>query len=189
MSSCHYVSGYDGFITTTLCLDFSLRKAGHMPAVVGLSNENVEDCLRQILQGEGYALSPKKTRGETGVDILATKDSQQYHIEVIGFKSSPSARAYDFYQIFFRAVSRLNQDAKHCIIGLPKRFEDGLPARASQHRTAWERIGRAFPELEIWLIDTDAKMYRRTSWMSWTQEEISPERRDELGGRLPVGPN
>ncbi len=158
-----------------------------MPAIV--SNENVEDCLRQILENEGYSLSPKKTHGETGVDILATKDSQKYHIEVIGFKTSPPARAYDFYQIFFRAISRLNDNATHCIIALPKRFEDGLPARAAQHRTAWMRIGKAFPELEVWLVDTDAKMYRRTSWPSWTQEGLSPERRGEFGERLPVRPN
>ena len=136
-----------------------------MPSLV--SNDSVEKCLRELLKQEGYSLSPQKVHGQTGVDILATKQGDSYHIEVIGFKSSPSARAYDFYQIFFRAISRLNEGAKHCVIALPKRMGEGLPARAGQHRVAWLRIAQAFPELEVWLVDTLKRSYERTPWGAW----------------------
>ncbi len=136
-----------------------------MPAVV--SNDAVEKTLRDLLKREGYSLSPQKAHGQTGVDILATRNGESCHIEVIGFKSSPSARAYDFYQVFFRAVSRLNQGAKHCVVALPKRTGNGLSARAEQHRVAWLRLAQAFPELEIWLVDTEKQNYRRTKWQEW----------------------
>ncbi len=139
-----------------------------MPSVV--SNDTVEKTLRELLKREGYSLSPQKAHGQTGVDILATRDGESYHIEVIGFKSSPSARAYDFYQVYFRAVSRLSEGAKHCVIALPKRTGDGLPARAEQHHVAWLRIAEAFPELEIWLVDTGKRNYRRTKWREWVSE-------------------
>jgi len=136
-----------------------------MPAIV--SNPTAERCLRRILAGEGFALSEAKSHGQTGVDILATREGETWHIEVIGFKSSPSTRAMDFYQSFFRAVSRLNDEARHCVIALPKRFAEGLPARADHHRVAWKRIGEAFPELEIWLVDVEKGGYEKTRWNDW----------------------
>ena len=136
-----------------------------MPARV--SNAEVEDCLRTRLATEGYSLTPKRSHGQTGVDIVATKDGDRYHIEVIGYKESGPARAKDFFESFFRAVSRLNEQATHCVIALSALAETGLPARAGQHRVAWLRIAEAFPELQIWLVDTSAGMYRRTSWREW----------------------
>ena len=97
---------------------------------------------------------------------MATKHGEAFHIEVIGYKSSGPARAKDFYEVFFRAVSRLNDGATHCVIALPKQFETGLPQRAKQHRIAWKRIGDAFPELEIWVIDVENKTYKKTDWGS-----------------------
>ncbi len=102
---------------------------------------------------------------------MATKDRETFHIEVIGYKSSGPARARDFYEVFFRAVSRLNDGAKHCVIALPKQAERGLPQRAKQHKIAWKRIGDAFPELEIWLIDVEKKTYKKTRWKSWLKHE------------------
>lgn len=136
-----------------------------MAASVG--NRDTEACLRQLLHKQGYALSPVRAYGETGVDIVATKDGEIWHIEVIGYKKSGAARAKDFYESFFRVVSRLNDGAKHCVIALPAQFGTGLPARAAQHREAWERIARAFPELEIWLVDVENEAYQRTSWIQW----------------------
>lgn len=132
-----------------------------------IKNEDVENSLRDILEAEDYELSKLRGLGETGVDILATKDQEKIHIEVIGYKSSGSARAKDFYEAFFRAVSRLNTGATYCVIALPDRFETGLPQRAKQHEIAWKRIGDAFPELEIWLIDVENKTYKKTEWNSW----------------------
>ncbi|MCH8090210.1 MAG: restriction endonuclease [Chloroflexi bacterium] len=135
-----------------------------------VSNAQVEDCLREILQKEGYSLTPQKKHGQTGVDIIATRDDEAYHIEAIGYKKAGSVRAKDFYEAFFRIVSRLNDGAVHCILALSCLAEIGLPARAKQHRVAWRRISDAFPELEIWLVDTDNRLYRRTSWGQWIEE-------------------
>jgi hypothetical protein len=136
-----------------------------------VKNEDAEESLRERLETEGYTLSNPRNWGETGVDILATKDGETFHIEVIGYKSTGPARAKDFYQVFFRAVSRLNDNATHCIIALPQQFESGLPQRAKQHRIAWKRIEDAFPELEIWLIDVKNRTYKKTGWGGWLKNE------------------
>ena len=136
----------------------------HVSAIV--TNEAVENCLRKILAKNQFSLSSKKAHGETGVDILATK-RKSYYIEVIGYKKSAPMRARDFYEVFFRAISRLNQGAKHCIIALSNRAESGLPVRAQRHRVAWLRIADAFPELEIWLVNVDEHKYKSTTWREW----------------------
>jgi len=136
-----------------------------MPAIV--KNEDAEACLRELLEAQGYELNFPRAHGETGVDILATKDNEEWHIEAIGYKSSGPARAKDFYEAFFRTVSRLNDGATHCVIALPEQARVGLPARARQHRIAWTRIAQAFPELEIWLVDVENRVYQRTSWIDW----------------------
>lgn len=132
-----------------------------------VSNKDTEGCLRELLQDEGYALTPPRVHGETGVDVLATKGGEGWHIEVIGYKKSPPARAKDFYESFFRVVSRLNDGATHCVIALPAQFARGLPARAAQHREAWARIAQAFPELEVWLVDVEHATYERGAWIDW----------------------
>jgi hypothetical protein len=137
-----------------------------MPSRV--QNSEVEKVLRGLLKNEGYSLSRQRRYGETGVDIIASKDGESWHIECIGYKSSGPTRAKDFYESFFRVVSRLNDSAKHLVIALAKQAEVGLPARAKQHKIAWERIAVAFPELEIWFVDTDEKRYFRRTWAEWT---------------------
>jgi hypothetical protein len=140
-----------------------------MPAIV--TNLEVEQCLRGILVNEGFSINPPRSHGQTGVDILAVKDGTSFHIECIAYKSSPPARAKDFYESFFRCVSRLNDGAKHCVIALSIRAEKGLPARAKHHHVAWLRIAQAFPELSIWFVDTDLASYRQTSWKEWVDRE------------------
>lgn len=140
-------------------------KEKNMGSIV--KNEDAEKCLRELLKAEGYELNEPKKQGETGVDILATKGEETFHIEVIGYKSSGPERAKDFYQVFFRAVSRLNEGATHCVIAIPKQAAKGLPLRAQQHRIAWERIEKTFPELEIWLVDVENRTYERTGWGKW----------------------
>ena len=136
-----------------------------MPSTV--INDAVESCLRELLVQDGFQLSPLRAHGETGVDIVATKFGEAWHIEVIGYKSSGPARAKDFFEGFFRALSRLNDGAKHCVVALADQAQIGLPARARQHRVAWERIAKAFPELEIWLVDVEGRRYEKTTWAEW----------------------
>jgi hypothetical protein len=138
-----------------------------MPSIV--KNAEVEAALRAALLREGYALSSLRAHGETGVDIVASANGEDWFIECIGYKSSPPARAKDFYESFFRVVSRLNDGASHLVIALSNRARVGLPARAKQHRVAWKRIANAFPELKIWLVDPASQTYSRHSWEEWLQ--------------------
>ena len=136
-----------------------------MPSII--RNDAVETCLRRILKREGYGLSKPKHHGQTGVDIIAEKGMERFHIEVIGYKSSGPARSKDFYEVFFRAISRIKDGATHCIIALPSRAGPWLPRRAGQYGVAWRRIGKAFPELHVWLVDVDKASYKKTSWSEW----------------------
>ena len=113
-----------------------------MPCIV--TNESCESCLRDILIKEKYSLNKPRGKGETGVDIKATKNGQSIWIEVIGFKSSPPARSKDFYEVFFRAISRLKEGGNHAVIALPSRWGNGMHQRAMQYGDAWARIGQAF---------------------------------------------
>lgn len=107
--------------------------------------------------------------GTEDVAWILTRGNETYHIESVGYKAQGPARAKDFYEGFFRAVSRLNDGATHCVLALSHRAETGLPARAKQHRGAWLRIADALPELGIWLVDTKARAYKRTTWREWAE--------------------
>ncbi len=103
-----------------------------------------------LLEAEGFRLSSMRESRETGVDIIASRSAEDWHIEVVGYKSL-----------------RLNDGAEHCVIALARRAKVGLPARARQYGVAWKRIGQAFPELEIWLVDVDGQQYEKTTWLEW----------------------
>ncbi len=132
-----------------------------------VTSSEVEAVVRRVLAGEGYLTSAERGIGETGTDIVAEKGSEVLHIEAIAFKSSGPARAKDFYEAFFRAVSRIEVGATRCVIALPARFGKGLHQRANAIGSAWKRIGDAFPELAIWLVDTSDQTIDRTNWNGW----------------------
>lgn len=133
-----------------------------------ISTKDIEQALRNCLKSKGYNLSDPKKHGETGVDLIAHKGNKKHHIEIIGFQEAKSVRSRQFYEIFFRSISRLKDGAHSIVIALPKRFADGLNKRASQYGEAWERIGKAFPELEIWLVNCEQPYsYRQTKWNDW----------------------
>jgi len=75
---------------------------------------------------------------------LAERGDERLHIEVIAYKSSGPARAKDFYEAFFRAISRIDDGATECVIAMAAQAEMGLPARARQHGSSWKRIGQSF---------------------------------------------
>lgn len=129
-----------------------------------IKNKDVEKSLSKILKTEGYTLSKPKKYGETGVDILAKKNGEVFYIEVIGYSSSPPKRSRDFYEVFFRAISRLNDNAIHLIIALPEQFKRGLSQRIKQYGVGWKRIGNAFSELEIWFVDIKNNTYKKMRW-------------------------
>jgi hypothetical protein len=129
-----------------------------------ISAKDVETVLRAALTREGYEISKQRGCGETGTDIIAHRGSENLHIEAVAFKQSPPARAKDFYEVFFRAVSRLQNAATLCVIALPSRFGMGLAQRAKAIGPAWCRSGDSFPELKIWLVDTIEGSIKRTDW-------------------------
>lgn len=137
---------------------------------MGVPNKRVEKCLRKCLCAQGYRLNPQRGAGELGVDILARKDGEEAHIEVIGYSDKPPTRSRQFYEAFFRAISRLNQGASRCVIAVPWEFKRGLPQRAVHYGIAWRRIGEAFPDLFIWLVgcrNLDAPTYQVSQWNDW----------------------
>jgi hypothetical protein len=139
-----------------------------------VSSDDVERSLRACLEAEGYKLSLPRKNGETGVDLIAERENEKHFIEVIGFTEFPPARSKDFYEVFFRAVSRLDDGAKSLVIALPGRFGEGLTKRASHYGEAWRRIGSTFPELEIWLVNCGRPYsYERTSWNRWLVQGIA----------------
>ena len=126
------------------------------------------NCLRKLLISEGYKLRNKSGLFKLGPDIKATKDNENWYIEVAGFEESNLERVEDFYKVFFRSISRLNnKDCNHCIVAIPESLRKFLYIRARIYKVAWERIAKAFPELEIWIVDINNKKYQRTSWIYW----------------------
>jgi len=132
------------------------------------SGEQVESVLRRLLPRQGYKLLNKpRKQGETGADIIARKGDMQVFIECIGFQEVAPLRSKQFYEVFFRAISRLKDGATRCVIALPIRFKRGMNQRANHYGEAWKRIGDAFPELEIWFVNVKENTYEEHKWSDW----------------------
>ncbi|MBP6864592.1 MAG: hypothetical protein KBC32_04895 [Candidatus Didemnitutus sp.] len=136
-----------------------------------VSSALTEERLRRSLAHSGYTLSPKRKNGETGVDVIAKKDGEEIHIEVIGYKKAGPARSKDFYEVFFRAISRLKDGAPKVVIACPVDFRLGLPERTAVYDIAWRRLGDAFPELHIWFIYPDRIAFDHGHWNTWFERE------------------
>ena len=133
-----------------------------------ITKTEVKNCLEELLKIERYAIRKKIGLFQLGPDIKASKDYESWYIEAIGSEGSRLEMVNDFYAVFFRAVSRLNnKDCHHCIIAVPENLSKFLYIRARIYRVAWERIAKNFPELEIWTIDVKSKTYQRTSLTYW----------------------
>jgi hypothetical protein len=134
-----------------------------------ISSKEVERVVRNELLNQGYEISKERGHGETGADLIARRKGEKLCVEAIAFKQPAPARSKDFYEVFFRAVSRLKDDATLCVIALPSRFGMGLKQRAKAIGPAWCRIGESFPELEIWLVNTTEDSIDRNDWNSWSK--------------------
>lgn len=135
-----------------------------------VQNAVVERALRHALKRQGYALSRNRRRGETGVDIQARRSRRTVHIEVIGYKRSGPARSKDFYEVWFRALSRVGSGAACCAIALPIEFGRGLQRRADHYGAAWRRLAAAFPEIKLWLVHhhgPSSPSFEVRSWQEW----------------------
>lgn len=143
-------------------------KIDKIAMALSVKGEQVESILRKLLPQRRYKLLNRpRTRGETGADIIAQKDGTKVFIECIGFQEVPPLRSKQFYEVFFRAVSRLKNGARKCVMALPIRFKDGMNQRAKHYGEAWKRIGDVFPELEIWFVDVENDAYEEHKWNDW----------------------
>jgi len=116
----------------------------------------VEQVIRRYLEGKGCTLSHPKKRGQTGPDIVARHGKYTWFVEVIGFQEKPWIRSREFYEAFFRIISRDRDNPADdtLVLGLPKRFKDGMRQRKQQYPVAWEKLSKAFPNLRVWYADT-----------------------------------
>jgi hypothetical protein len=148
-----------------------------MDMALTISGEQVEAVLRKLLPRQSYELrNPPRRKGQTGADILAQKNGRLTAVECIGFQDIPPLRSKQFYEAFFRAISRLEQGVEECVMALPQRFGSGMERRARHYGIAWKRIAEAFPELEIWLVDTETSRYVRTKWGDWLTQKPKSSR-------------
>lgn len=146
---------------------------------LSVTGDQVESVLRELLPEQGYELqNPPRECGETGADIIAQKGRVRVFIECIGFQDHPPTRSKQFYEAFFRAISRLKNGAHRCVMALPVRFGRGMDQRARQYGEAWKRIGDAFPELEVWLVNVDKNTYEEHKWNEWSVRSKRHTRRE-----------
>lgn len=130
-----------------------------------IAARQVEQVIRNYLQINGCALSSTKKPGETGADITARKGKHTWFVEVIGFESNPPTRSRDFYEAFFRVISRDRHNRNDTlVIGLPKRFKNGMRQRKRQYPVAWEELGGIFPNLKLWYVDTQQSTLEEYPW-------------------------
>ena len=174
----------DPILTTSFCLSplpqQAKLEAKAIRTVKLEKSEAVESALRNYLLDLGFTLSKPKQHGETGCDLVAIKGRKRLFIEVIGFQSAPPTRSKEFFECFFRAVSR--DQGKHgdrLVMALPIRFARGKVQRKRQYGIAWEKIGNAFPNLEIWYVDTHNGHVVERSWtqcvLSSNQTQTGPQ--------------
>jgi Holliday junction resolvase-like predicted endonuclease len=132
------------------------------------TSSQTEDALRAYLAAQGYTLSQRLSNGFTGVDILATRGNEQIYVEVIGHKGNASHRSRVFFESFFRAVSRQpQQDDRIVAIAMPSKSAESVPRRARVCGTAWNSIGNAFKNLEIWAVKVSDGSFTRKKWNEW----------------------
>jgi len=127
----------------------------------------VEKIVRKYLEDKGCSLSSPRKHGETGADIIATKGMSTWFVEVIGFQGVPPVRSREFYEAFFRIISRdRNNPNDILVMALPKRFKTGMRQRVRQYPVAWSKLGKVLPNLNIWYIDTEQSKVEEYPWSS-----------------------
>jgi hypothetical protein len=125
----------------------------------------VEQVIRKYLEDKGCHLSTPKKSGETGPDIVAKSGKSTWFVEVIGFQEKPWIRSREFYEAFFRIISRDRGNPNdNLVLVLPKRFKNGMRQRKLQYPVAWGKLGKAFPNLRLWYVDTEQDTLEEYSW-------------------------
>jgi len=127
--------------------------------------EAVEQVVRKYLEKKRFRLSPPKKQGQTGADIVAKRGKHTWFVEVIGFQPNPPTRSREFYESFFRIVSRDRDNPDDVLVlALPERFKNGMRLRELQYPIAWEKLAKAFPNLKLWYVDTEQGRVEEHPW-------------------------
>ena len=83
----------------------------------------VEQLIRYHLRAKACSLSGPKKPGGNGADIIARLGETNWFVEVIGFEDNPPSRSREFFEAFFRLISRDRDDPSDVLVlGLPIRF-------------------------------------------------------------------
>jgi len=126
---------------------------------------DIERVIRRYLEESGYSLSSPRKYGQTGVDVAAQRGRSTCFVEIIGFQSHPPTRSREFYEAFFRVISRdRNNPHDILVLALPKRFKDGMRQRKQHYSVAWDKLGKAFPNLRLWYVDTEKDAVEEYQW-------------------------
>lgn len=131
-----------------------------------VASKDVDKIVREHLNSLGYTLSKEKKPGETGCDIIAKKREESLFVEVIRFQNHLPIRSREFYECFFRIISRDRAKSSDVlIIALPIEFARGMAQRKKHYGLAWDKLGHAFPNLCIWYIDRKSGKITKRSWL------------------------
>ena len=129
--------------------------------MANVKQDKVVRCFDKIfLKRMRPPLLHKKSRGDNrGPDRVLERNGKRYYLEAIGWTEKPRGKNQsDFWKAFSQAIARLNKKSQWgqpdiSVILLPFKFSNGWQDRVSQlGEEVWLRIGKAFPELEIWFV-------------------------------------
>jgi hypothetical protein len=139
-----------------------------------IRQEQVLAWIRSHLGVAGEA-SIVASNGQLGPDWIWRDGLILYHFEAIAFSDRTATGTLkrgknqaDFWKAFSQAISRLNPasrwgSADRIVIAVPSEFLAGWSSRVGQiGRAVWDRIGLAFPELEVWFAAPTGLL--RLSW-------------------------
>lgn len=129
-----------------------------------------EDVIDKLTAYLGDKPKPRKN-GDIGPDhVHISLDGRRYYFEAIALTGGKQKgkNQSDFWKAFDQAISRLNPNsiwgrADYVVVTLPTEFLTGWDQRmAVRGVEVWNRIGIAFPKLQIWFVGEEQIL--RYSW-------------------------
>lgn len=122
------------------------------------SKTSKDDVLRNLVSflGDKPLTQGRDNRGPDHIHI--SEDGKRYYFETIAFSAGSGKNQSDFWKAFAQAISRLNLSSQwghpdYVVLALPGDFLSGWKQRVAIHgEDVWQRIGNAFPQLQIWFV-------------------------------------
>jgi hypothetical protein len=142
-----------------------------MATQAAVTTRDAQETLEAWFRTAGHQVLANNARGDRpGPDYVVQVGERRVAVEVIGHKHNGVSRTNDFRSAFFQLLTRLDDPA-----GTPGRLALAMPivhVRGSRDRrtgmnAAWERIGEAFPELEVWYLDMRKRDVYPVTWADY----------------------